>query len=239
MNSFSVREITSSQAMQMVMQHHYSQRVVGCTKAFGLLHEGELVGCCCFSIPASYTLCKGICGDELKGAVYELSRLVVTTDKKNAASFLIASSLRALDNRIIVSYADCNEHVGHVGYVYQATNWLYTGKGTAEPVWVHPTTGEVISYTRRHIDIKAANIGLHWTDLTKRKQSGKHRYVTFAGDSKFKRSAKESLRYPVLPYPKGNTTRHDLSSGKARTSLFDDEQIVATTAARRYNSGSQ
>ena len=200
--------------MQMVKKHHYSRRVVGAAACYGLIEDGELRGCCVLSIPASYTLCRGVCGPDYKSHVLELSRLVVITKAKNAASRLIGGSLRKLGDHIVVSYADCNEHVGHVGYVYQATNWIYTGRGNAEPKWVHPTTGEVVSYTRRHIDDKAERLGLNWKDLIKVPQLGKHRYVTFTGSREFKQSAKNELRYSVLSYPKGDTKRHAPSDVK-------------------------
>jgi len=215
-----VREITSKAAMRIVLQHHYSHRAVGAKKSFGLFITGELVGCIVYSQPASYTLCKGVCGEEFKSCVTELARLVVTTNQKNAASYLIGNSLSLIGNAVVVSYADCNGHVGHVGYVYQATNWLYTGTASAEPIWVHPKTGEVISYTRRHIDSKANAVGLHWSELTKVKQVGKHRYVTFSGDRRFKKRARSALRYPVLPYPKGETRRHEPKASPRN--LFSD-----------------
>ena len=194
--------------MAMVEQYHYSRRRVGARHAFGLLYCGELSGCVVYSIPASYTLCKGVCGAEYKSQVLELSRLVITTAVKNAASFLIGNSLRQLGNSIVVSYADCNLHVGHVGYVYQATNWIYTGQGTSEPIWKNPLDGTVISYTRRHIDVKAKALGFEVSDLIKAKQDGKHRYVTFAGSKSFRKNVRSALRYPIFPYPKGDSRRH-------------------------------
>ena len=113
-----------------------------------------------------------------------------------------------LGDKVVVSYADCNAHVGHVGYVYQATNWVYTGQASAEPAWLHPETREVISFTRRHIDKKAENLGLHWQQLIKRKQLGKHRYITFTGNRRFRLAAGRALRYKAYPYPKGETRRH-------------------------------
>lgn len=196
--------------MQLVMSHHYSQRTVGVVFSFGLFEDDSISGCCVYSMPASYTLCNGVCGPEYRGKVLELSRLVVTTRTKNAASFLIGNSLRDIGNRIVVSYADCNDHVGHVGYVYQATNWIYTGRGNSEPKWLHPSTGEVVSYTRRHIDRKAASLGLDWHDLTRVPQRGKHRYVTFTGSRGFKRRARMRLRYEPKAYPKGDTQRHHI-----------------------------
>lgn len=195
-------------AMDMVLRNHYSNRTTGTRFCFGLFVGGELSGCVTYSQPASYTLCKGVCGIEYKANVIELSRLVITTSKKNAASFLVGGSLRLIGDAVVVSYADCNDHVGHVGYVYQATNWLYTGTGTAEPKWCHPETGEIVSYTRRHIDTKAEALGLDWRDLVRVKQSGKHRYVTFTGSKRFTKQARKSLRYLVKPYPKGDTRRH-------------------------------
>jgi hypothetical protein len=208
-SSMKVDVLSSKIAMDMVLTHHYSNRTVGAKRCFGLWTDSDLVGCVVYSQPASYTLCKGVCGDEFKPFVIELARLVVTTKERNAASFLIANSLAKIGDAVVVSYADCNDHVGHVGYVYQATNWTYTGVGTAEPKWAHPKTGEIVSYTRRHIDIKAQAIGLHWTELVKVKQAGKHRYVTFTGSRAFRRNARAALRYPVLPYPKGETRRHE------------------------------
>jgi hypothetical protein len=204
-------KIESKLAMTMVMNHHYSQRKVGSKCSFGLFNDGEFVGCCVFSIPASYTLCNGVCGPEYRSKVLELSRLVVTTTKKNAASYLIGNSLKMIGDAIVVSYADTSQ-AGHIGYVYQATNWIYTGRGNAEPAWAHPSTGHFVSFTRRHIDKKAEKLGLCWKDLIKVPQLGKHRYVTFAGSKRFKNNCKKRLRYPILPYPKGTTTRHTIDN---------------------------
>ena len=204
-----VQRVESGRCKDLIMNHHYAGRMVGAVDSFGLIDDGEIVGCVIYSQPASYTLCKGVCGPSLKAYVLELSRLVVKVHHRNAASMLIGRSLHAIGQRVVVSYADANEHVGHVGYVYQATNWLYTGMSTSEPSWYHPHTGELVSRTRRHIDRKAEALGLHWQDLVRVKSHGKHRYVTFAGDRRFCRRARAALRYEVLPYPKGESRRHE------------------------------
>lgn len=207
----SVGELTKESCKEMILKHHYSGRTPPIKYCWGLYRNKQLIGCVCFSIPASYTLCKGVCGPEYSKQVLELSRLVIVTKERNAASKLIGAALRELgkEDWIVVSYADCNEHVGHVGYVYQATNWTYTGHGNAEPIWLHPYDGSVVSMTRRHIDTKAEAMGLEWTELIKKKQKGKHRYVTFVGNKRFTKKARAALRYKVLPYPKGDTRRHE------------------------------
>ena len=63
--------------------------------------------------------------------VYELNRLWISDGlPKNIESRFIGWCLRELKrirpNTILVSYADGSK--GHVGIVYQATNWTYTGQ---------------------------------------------------------------------------------------------------------------
>jgi hypothetical protein len=211
-----IGRIRNDQVKYLVTKHHYSGRTPNVKYAWGLYDDGSLVGCIVYSVPASHTLCKGVCGVKYKDSVIELSRLVIITDVRNAASYLIGQSLRKLGNHVIVSYADCNTHVGHVGYVYQATNWIYTGQGNAEPLWVDVNTREVVAFTRRHIDRKARELGYDWDHnassgegLEAIPQKGKYRYVTFTGDKVFKEDAKKALRYKKLPYPKGDTARHN------------------------------
>lgn len=224
--SFDVDELDKEVARDMVLCNHYSGRCPGIKYAFGIYEDSVLAGCVVYSIPASYTLCNGVCGADFRSHVLELSRLVVTTSSCNAASYLIGTSLRSIPDHVVVSYADCNDHIGHVGYVYQATNWVYTGQGSAEPVYVlerdHPSglkAGTPISYTRRHIDKKARDLGFRWEEnastgpgLVKLPQVGKHRYIYFTGTKKFAREARRHLRYGVLPYPKGDTRRHNTSA---------------------------
>ena len=44
-----------------------------------------------------------------------------------------------------------------------------------------------------------------------RLSSGKHRYVMFLGSKKQKKEMLAALRYPILPYPKGESRRYDAS----------------------------
>ena len=208
-----VKPIDKKRTHEYILNFHYARRLPQIKYAFGLFDDVDLVGICTYSIPASYTLCKGVCGEQHKKRVLELSRLVIVARIKNAASILIAGSLRQLPSSIVVSYAD-DSHAGHVGYVYQATNWIYTGRGNAEPAWALPD-GTVISRTRRHIDKKAKRYGLEWTDLIKIPQNGKHRYVTFTGSKRDRRIFKRDLRYPQLEYPKGNSRRHEFETKEA------------------------
>ena len=58
--------------------------------------------------------------------VLELTRLWIEDGTpKNTESFFISQCLKRACREIIVSFAQID--AGHVGTVYQATNWYYTG----------------------------------------------------------------------------------------------------------------
>ena len=97
--------------------------------------------------------------------VLELNRLCLMENNKNESSFLVANSIKLLPRpTIVVSYADTGQ--GHVGYVYQATNFLFTG-----------TTKE-----RTDMDAGEGKHSRHGTDPSIRKfRSAKHRYIFIHG----------------------------------------------------------
>jgi len=70
--------------------------------------------------------------------VLALSRLAIKPDvPKNACSFLLANSMKAIDRKrwpCLVTYAD--EWQGHTGTIYRATNWTEQKATTAEPTFV-------------------------------------------------------------------------------------------------------
>src|SRR5699024_7643443 len=109
-----------------------AQRMPSISYAFGLFKGEELSGVLTIGKPVSHSLCIGVCGKDFSMYVYELNRLVVNEGlPENALSFFVGRSLRHLKGTdlIIVSYAD--EGMNHFGYIYQATNFIYTGR-TAE-----------------------------------------------------------------------------------------------------------
>lgn len=115
------------------MPRHYSGRVPSISKAYGWytgkpFSEDELKAVVTFGKPATHSLCVGICGEQYADRVYELNRLCRTDDWKEPLSAFVAAALRRLrtENWIVVSYSDTA--MNHHGYIYQACNFLYTGK---------------------------------------------------------------------------------------------------------------
>ena len=176
-----------------LLLRHYASRIPSISFAFGLVIDHDLQGICTFGVPASPSLCKGICGNEYKDLVLEFNRLCIENNAPlNSASYLIGRSIRQLPYpRILVSYADTGQ--GHVGYVYQATNWLYTGL-TKERTDIFTGEGK---HSRHYIK---------GDDYSKRQfRTAKHRYIYFHKCSKV---IKNRLKYPCSPYPKGDTLRY-------------------------------
>ncbi len=123
---YDVRKIKSTATHDWLTTVHYAKRIPNITDAFGLFFDRELVGVITYGKPASPFLCIGVCGPEFAKYVYELNRVCLLNNKKNEASFFVATTLRLLSRpRIIVSYADTA--MEHVGKIYQACNFMYTG----------------------------------------------------------------------------------------------------------------
>lgn len=118
----------------------------------------------------------------------------------NYASYLVSHSLKMLPSgTFVVSYADTAW--SHVGYVYQACNFLYTGmsakrRDTYQPGGLHPRAYD-----------KNNHSSLYQT------RSQKHRYVYLVGDKRTKKRMRSELKYPVIDkYPKGNETHYDTNN---------------------------
>jgi len=182
-----VERINYSDTKYMILNLHYAKRMPSISYAFGLFKNNKLIGVCTFGSPASAPLCEGLCGKHFRAKVLELNRLVLLENKKNQASYLISQSLKLLPKpKIIVSYADTNQK--HIGVVYQATNFLFTGT-TKERT-------DIASHENKHPRH-------HLGDFTLRvKRSAKHRYVYFIGNKKEKNLFRKNLNYSVKKYPK-------------------------------------
>lgn len=187
MKLYSVRPISYADTKPFILDLHYAKRMPSISFAFGLFLSDALVGVVTYGMPASPWLCKGVCGVENRALVLELNRLVLTHNIKNEASFLVGRSLAMLPTpRVIVSYADTAQ--GHVGYVYQACNFLFTG--TTKPRT--DMAAKDGKHSRHHSGDKTNRVN----------RSAKHRYVTFIGAKKEVARLRGSLQYPTVNYPK-------------------------------------
>jgi hypothetical protein len=202
--NFIVKQIDYRTAMDIVIKEHYLHRTAPCSKAFGLFNkDGEIKGVIVYGISCSSTLLRGICGEEEKSNVYELTRLWIADDvPKNGESFLIGNTIKLLDKEIIVSFSEIDR--GHVGTVYQATNFMYCGlsakfkdpkvKGLEHQHHATYAHGMNMEQIRN----KYGNDNVYYVERPR-----KHRYIYFnTKNQNRKKELISKLKYNVLPYPK-------------------------------------
>jgi hypothetical protein len=203
-NQYRIEPIDYHTAMKIVVENHYLHRKASCSYAFGLFRrsDSELMGVITYGSPVSSTLCKGIAGEEYRKEVIELTRLWIDDSVgRNAESFLIGNTIKEVPKKIIVSFADPTE--GHAGYVYQATNWIYTGLSKKRPRWKikdddskHNHRAITQKYTNKEIREKFSDI-MEYVEAVR-----KHRYIYINASKSERKEIKRKLKYPVLDYPK-------------------------------------
>jgi hypothetical protein len=201
-DNYTIERISYQMAQEVVIAKHYLHRKAPCTFAFGMFDgAGQIVGVVIYGVPASSTLLKGICGAEEAQNVYELTRLWVDDSvPRNGESWLIGATLKQLDREIVVSYADSSQE--HIGFVYQATNFLYTGlsarfkdpkvKGLENQH--HATYANGL--TNKQVVEKYGD-RVYWVERPR-----KHRYIIFNASKTRRKQLLKKLRYKILPYPK-------------------------------------
>jgi hypothetical protein len=195
-----VKEISHRVASEFLYPRHYSGRVPPITKAFGLyssdtFDNSQLKAVCTFGKPASASLCKGVCGEEYSYNVYELNRLCRTDDWDKPLSQFVSACLRRLkkEDWIVVSYSDTG--MNHHGYIYQACNFIYTGCTSPRTDKWTPNG----KHSRHYSNSEQGRF--------RKVRTAKHRYVYFCTNkSRLKKEWSNSLKYEVLPYPKGDNS---------------------------------
>ena len=107
---------------------HYAKAAPVCTIGYNVYNDShEWCGVVLYGTGANPHI-----GDSYNlpiGGCVELVR-VALNGKQESTSQAVAMSLKALKKdcpliQLVVSYADCDQN--HLGTIYQATNWIYTG----------------------------------------------------------------------------------------------------------------
>lgn len=216
----SVQPIAADQTHDWLLRVHYSGRIPSISYAFGLFSDSVLRGVVTYGTPSSAPLREGIAGKENAGIVLELNRLVFDSPVHNGPSMLVGRSLRMLPKpSIVVSYADTS--VGHVGYVYQACNFLYTGLSAKRTDWVvdgMDLHGQTIADMSRDVaggerGCRAAFMREKFGDaFSLRDRPRKHRYVYVCGSKAHRDRIASQLLYRSEDYPKGESMRYAITA---------------------------
>jgi hypothetical protein len=199
---YEVKAISKEDTFPFLLNVHYAKRIPSIIHSFGLFANNQLVGVITYGQPGSPSVAKALVYDTII-PIIELNRLCLKNNLKNEASILISKSLKLLPKGLIVlSFADSSQ--GHVGYVYQATNFRYYGmtKATSEiALKSDPGAHSLSLYDQskgqvNRIEFLRQKFG---DDLYWRKRAQKHRYVFITGTNK---SLYSNIKYKELKYPK-------------------------------------
>jgi hypothetical protein len=217
-----VLPISYTETKKWILKKHYAHRIPSISFAYGVFINNLIEGIITYGIPPSPKLVSSICGEKYKDDVLELNRLVINSKTpKNTASYLVANSMKMLPKKkwIIVSFADTNK--SHIGYIYQATNFIYTG--------LSQIGGKDKNYILNKKEYHGRRITKAWfkeknfiydkdKTLTENwlliggeieEQQQKHRYIIFVGTKDDKKELKNNFKLKVFPYPKGKSERYD------------------------------
>lgn len=204
-----VVKISKTEAELFVLNKHYSRRASIFWAGFGLVDDdNHIVGVAVYGQPSPPIQKHAFRDRDFR--LFELSRVVVQTKAKNAASFLIANSLKMLDPKpcAVVSYADMEQ--SHCGIIYQATNWVYTGSTVSHDKAYIVDGKRVHPMTLRDSGITDPTRWARENNIQMVKPMPKHRYFQFVGSKSDKRYMRNKLNYPILDqYPKCDQNRYD------------------------------
>ncbi len=213
-DKYVVKSIEKSLCKDWCINKHYAHRLPPIEHAFALFDETNIMqGIVTYGTPASNTL-RSLWNDVYK--LKELNRLVINEGlEKNALSYFVSQSLFLLPKPlVIVSYADTSQN--HHGYIYQATNWIYTGLSAVFKDY--SVKGKEHLHSATIMDMSRGKENrVEWLrnkfgdDLIMIDRPRKHRYFYFLGTKNVVKDMKAMLPYKIESYPKGDNVRYDAS----------------------------
>ena len=220
---YTVRSIPSDETKEWLLYKHYAKRMPSISYAFGLFNNNIMQGCCTFGRPMAAPLIRTCFNGDYQDCFLELNRLVINDGlEKNVLSYFVSECLKMLPKpNVIVSYADTSHN--HHGYIYQATNWYYSGlsekfKDYMVKGFEHLHASSILEMIGRREDLDDS---INRVDELKKRfgaenvytvdRAQKHRYFYFLGNKKTISDMISKIKYPRLSYPKGDNLRYDAS----------------------------
>lgn len=201
LQSLRVQPIPLITAKKLVETHHYLHSLPGGTQLnFGVFLHNRLLGAVILGAGPAYA--HSLVEGASRRDCLTLTRLWLSEELPvNSESRTIGIVIRLLhkhtDLKFLLSYADPAH--GHLGTIYQATGWLYTGLSSAMPLY---DLGDGIARHSRSVAQVFGSHSLVFLNKDGQKairvpQPAKHRYIYFLDASWQSR-----LRVKILNYPK-------------------------------------
>jgi hypothetical protein len=223
--------INKNIAKDMIVTYHYTHAWTACRYSIGIYYRmdeidafgnyDKLIGVAVYGFPVGARAPTSICEGLTKDNVLELTRLFVhdgygSNIESNALSKTFQWIRENDENiKVLISYADNGQ--GHLGGIYQATNWLYQGLSTdialmpnfgislqKDPYkWIHSRTVFSMwgSSNLEHLKREIGKDG--YKEFWRREEPPKHRYIQILAQNKReKRDLTKKLKHKLQPYPK-------------------------------------
>jgi hypothetical protein len=157
-----VERVPHGEAVAVILAWHYSRSAPNTGQTFGMFDRRDngplspLMGAALW-LPPTRRAAEAVAGESWEGVLC-LSRLAVHPDlPRNAASFLLAASMRLLDRDrwpVLLTYADM--HHGHTGAIYKATGWRLDAVTNSGTYFVKD--GRQVGRKRGRRNIRAADL---------------------------------------------------------------------------------
>ena len=180
------------EAAKYAVEHwHYSKSMpAGKLVKIGVWEHNIYKGCVLFGRGANYNLCKSFKLRQTE--CVELVRIALSKHK-TPVSKIVSISLKMLSRqspgvKLIVSYADTAQ--GHLGGIYKASNWIYTGESHSESR-IDPANGKVVH--ARSLFSKLGSV----KGIPKVSNPVKHRYLYALDPVLCETILKLSKKYPT------------------------------------------
>lgn len=195
---------THEAAEYAVLNFHYSKRMPKSKLAkFGVWEDEKFIGAVVYGVGATSTLVKSYGLKPEQGC--ELVRVALKSHK-TSVSRILSITIKMLRNKfkglsLIVSFADPDQ--SHHGGIYQAGNWIYTGKTQASDEYIFMgRRWQGRSFRNRFKGMEKD------PRVTIVKGSSKYRYIM---------PLTEEMRQKILPlakpYPKRAGSKDNVASG--------------------------
>lgn len=230
-SKISLRQINNLVMRELVNDHQLPRKLLMSSVALGIfqktapkessLFENDndvLIGCVTYSNPVGRSAAASISELLDPSNVLELSYVWVEDrpDLQNVESYCIGQSFHwlrknRLDVKALIGYADTE--TGHIGIIYQSTNWLYQGDslalmpnwsisltGPTEYEWIHSRTVSE-KFGSSNIEHLQKVIG---KTFWRKRESKKNRYVYILERGAARKKLITSLKHKTYPYPRVN-----------------------------------
>jgi hypothetical protein len=226
----SVRQISKSIAEDMIVKYHYTHAWTSARYCLGIYYRldeadvfgnyEKLVGCAVYGFPVGAKAPTSVCEGLTKDNILELTRLYVEDGYgSNIESNALSKTFQWLKEndtniKVLISYADNGQ--GHLGKIYQATNWRYEGYSSQMNLmpnfgisligppykWIHSRTvfNNWGSNNLEHLKREIGKEG--YKEFWRRREPEKHRYIQILSQNKKeKRELLKRMKQTEHPYP--------------------------------------